>query len=354
MDAPSGYRIEPVEPADVSDRELASAVRLRQVLDAEARPDDPPTSAEAIATRMRLRQASQWRRFFVARDSTGAVVGYGVVGRDLRDSENEHMRWSEIAVHPAHRRRGLGRALLAELVDAVADQGDGLFFIGQATDAVPAGEAFARAVGGAPGLGMKLNQLDLRAVDRAKVAEWARIDPPGYRLERADGTVPEDMVRPYIEAANGMNDAPRGDLRMGDWHLTEEHIRDREKWVREAGVEWWLIVAVHEATGQGAGFTDVAYDPRMPHVIQQRGTAVTDEHRGHGIGLWMKAAMLERILAERPAAVFVRTGNAHDNAPMLRINTQLGFRHAWSETLWQASLADVKSALRATPSPATR
>jgi GNAT superfamily N-acetyltransferase len=190
---------------------------------------------------------------------------------------------------------------------------------------------------------MKLNQLDLREVDRTKVREWARIDPPGYRLERIDDTVPHALVRPYIEAANGINDMPRGDIAFNDWKLDEAQIRQREAYYRQAGRRWWLILAVHEATGAGVGFTEVEFDPRDPHAIEQQGTAVVAAHRGHRLGLWMKAAMLERILDELRESRFIRTGNANVNQQMLAINTQLGFRQAWQDTIWQIPIADARN-----------
>ena len=175
--------------------------------------------------------------------------------------------------------------------------------------------------------------------------EWAAIDAPGYRLERIDLTVPDALMSAYLQAANGMYDAPQGDIDVGEWKVTAVQGREREDWLRKAGQEWWLIVAVHEATGEGAGFTEVTYDPKVPHVVYQQGTATIPAHRGHKLGMWMKAVMLERILAERPGAKFIRTGNANTNAQMLDINTKLGFKHAWQTTLWQAKLADAKKAL---------
>jgi GNAT superfamily N-acetyltransferase len=250
-----------------------------------------------------------------------------------------------VNVLPEHRRKGVGRALLRAAVEACLGQGDDLVFFGQTNDRQASGEAFAKAVAATAGLPMKLNQLVVADVDRAKIAEWAKLDPAGYRLERADRVVPQKLVQPYLEAANSMNDMPKGDLRFADQKFTEEQLRERESWLTQAGIEWWLIVAIHEATGEGAGFTEVNYDPRVGHVIQQGGTGVTAAHRGHRLGLWMKTVMLERILRERPAAKFIRTGNANVNKNMLEINTQLGFRQAWSSTLWQLPLAEARTSL---------
>jgi len=325
--------------------QLREAALFEQALQHERVTEDPLMAPEAIEARMRATSSGQWRAFFRARDQSGAIVGYSVVGRSLNEPENAHLRWTELVVLAKHRRKGVGRALLRALVDAVADQGDDLVLMTQTTDRVPAGSEFARAIGADPGLEMKTNQLDLSKVDRAKVEEWAAIAPKGYRLARIDNSVPAELVAPYIAASNGMNDAPRGELKMADWKLTEDQIRERESWFKQTGSEWWLLVALHEATGEGAGFTEVTYDPKISHVIWQQGTAVLDPHRGHRLGIWMKAVMLKRILDERPKALFIRTGNANTNAQMLAINTQLGFKPAWSAALWQISIADARKAV---------
>ena len=345
MHDPVGYRFERMDPVELAPAQLREAAVLYQTLQRERTPEDPLTPVEPIERRMRAVVPGQWRAYFGARDARGALVGYVVVNRSLNEPENAHLRWTELAVLPEHRRKGVGRALLRRIVDAVADQGDDAVFMGQTIDRIPAATEFARAIGAEPGLDMKTNQLDLSRVDRAKVEEWAALSPKGYRLAHIDETVPADMIAPYIQASNGMNDAPRGDLRMADWKLTEEQVRERESWFRQAGIEWWLLLATSETTGDGAGFTEVTYDPQVPHVIWQQGTAVIDAHRGHRLGMWMKAVMLKRILDERPKALFIRTGNANTNAQMLAINTQLGFRQAWSACLWQIGIADARRAV---------
>ena len=345
MKTPTGYTIVPVDLAAASDEQISEAARLLQAQNHERVPEDPLTPVEAIIQRIRATTPNQWRATFAARDASGRLAGSSFVGWNKNEPENAHARWTEVNVLPAHRRKGVGRALYRAAVEACIGQGDDLVFFGQSNDRQPSGEAFAKAIAATAGLPMKLNQLALADVDRAKVAEWANLDPQGYRLERADNVVPKALIQQFLDAANSMNDMPKGDLKFADQKFTEEQLHERESWLKQAGMEWWLIVAIHEATGEGAGFTEVNYDPRVGHVVQQSGTGVTAAHRGHKLGLWMKAVMLQRILRERPAAKFIRTGNANVNKNMLEINTQLGFRHAWSSTLWQLPLAEARTSL---------
>ncbi|HUQ17701.1 MAG TPA: GNAT family N-acetyltransferase [Candidatus Saccharimonadales bacterium] len=352
MTAVPVYTVLPFDSATASRPELEESGRFQQILAAERVPSDPPMAVAALISRMATTTQSEWRAMFAARDRAGALVGMGFVGRHLNEPENAHIRWCEIGVHPRHRRQGIGRALFGSLVAACESQGEDLTFMGQTSDRVPAGEAFCTALGAEAGLTMKTNQLDLTTLDRATLRDWADHAPAGYRLELVAGPLPEALMPAFLESANGMNDAPKGTMRIADERVTAEQVREREAWARRAGIERRLIVAVHEASGAGAGFTGLGYDPRVPHVVQQGGTAVISGHRGHGIGLWMKATMLEHVLAEWPAARFVRTGNAHTNAQMLGINTQLGFAHAWSTIMWQLPLEAARTSITP-PSGAT-
>ena len=345
MKTPHGDEITEIDLTTRSRAELEEAARLLQAQNQERVPEDPLTPIDAIVQRITATTPNQWRATFTARDTSGKLVGSSFVGWNKNEPENAHARWTEVNVLPEHRRKGIGRALLRAAVEVCMGQGDDLVFFGQTYDRQPSGDAFAKSIAATAGLEMKLNQLVVADVDRAKVAEWAKLDPAGYRLERADNVVPQKLVQPYLDSANAMNDMPKGDLRFADQQFTKEQLRERESWLKQAGMEWWLIVAIHEATGEGAGFTEVNYDPRVGHVIQQGGTGVTAKHRGHKLGLWMKAVMLDWILKEQPNAKFIRTGNANTNANMLAINTELGFRHAWSNTLWQLPLAEARTSL---------
>jgi GNAT superfamily N-acetyltransferase len=351
MPQPSGYTIEPADLQTATAAEIQEIARFRQELALEQRPEDPPAPLEVIAQWLRARPPGQWRAVFVARDRGGKLAGYGVASRNLKDTQNAHIRWLEVAVKPEHRRKGLGRALFARVVGSLNEQGDDLALISETNDRVPPGEAFANAIGAKPGLPMKINQLDLRAVDRTGVAEWARATPKGYKLVRIDETVPDEFVNAYIQAAEGINDMPRGDLAFNDWKLTEAQIRQRESFYQQAGLTFWLLLAIDAQTGEGVGLTEVEFNPLDPHAIQQEGTAVVAAHRGHGIGLWLKAVMLERILAERSDSRFIRTGNANVNAQMLAINDKLGFRYAWQSTLWQLPIPDARKALALAEAP---
>lgn len=336
------YRIEQVDVPRLGDADLESLARFWQVFERERMPEDPPIPIELNVRRARNRPGP------AVLEQTDWIVRAGgevIAAADLqrwKTVENPHWRDAWIGVRPEHRRRGLGTRLLAEVARA-AERIDPEIVLGSwQSDRVPAGSAFAQAIGAKVGLAMRTSQLVLKDVDRELVAKWAAIRTPGYRLAWVDGDMPEELVANAIVAFDTMNTAPLGDLQFGAWKTTAEEIRTWDETRRKSGGQHRLVIAIDEATGATVGFTEVGRHPLIGWLIRQQGTAVVPEHRGRGIGKWMKAVMLDRIFREWPDALFVRTGNAYVNAPMLSINDRLGFKPAFTTNIYQVPLADVK------------
>ena len=336
---PVGYRIQDVELAGADDALMRQLVALTRVMNEEARPEDPPYPDAMIEARFRATSPLFQRREFVAL-ADGRVVGRALFGRNLTGS-NEHIREIELAVHPEHRRRTVGRALLAAGLGEIAE-GDAKLVEWFTTSRVPAGGAVSTHLGAKPGLRMRVSQLDLGSLDRGLMHAWASAAPAGYRLEWIVDEIPDRLLEQTLEAFRAINRMPLEDLDMEPWKFTEEVVRDWERTRKKRGQSYWLVLAIEDATGKAAGFTDVVFDVRYPYQIHQGGTAVDPKHQGRDIGKWMKATMVNKIVADMPKARFIRTENAGTNAPMLAINVKMGFAPAWEDTIWQMPLADAK------------
>jgi GNAT superfamily N-acetyltransferase len=97
-------------------------------------------------------------------------------------------------------------------------------------------------------------------------------------------------------------------------------------------------VARHVASGRLVGFTHVQVTADRPHLAYQHDTLVLREHRGHRLGVRLKAANALALREAMPQVRTVRTWNAVDNAPMLAVNRALGYRPSGRETEWQKVL----------------
>jgi len=143
-----------------------------------------------------------------------------------------------------------------------------------------------------------------------------------------------------------MNTAPRDDLDVEDVRWTETQLRQIETTLAQHQTERWTMYVRHRQSGTIVGYTEVFWNARQPETLQQGDTGVLPAHRHHGLGRWLKAAMLEKVLRERPQVQRVRTGNANSNAAMLSINQELGFKPYKSWTTWQVALEQILAYLR--------
>jgi GNAT superfamily N-acetyltransferase len=337
------YSIEQVDLEHAGDDELRPFVEFAWLRSREEVPEDPVPPFEALAARFRMTSPMFVRQRWAVWAVPGKIAASLVVNRSTQ--ENLNIREVAIEVHPEHRRRGLGKKLLARAIEACGD-GQGLILEGWTMSRVPAGAAFAERIGAKPGLRMRNSQLDLGAIDRALIDRWASIDPAGYRIEWIGNETPDRLMDNVVTAVRAINTMPREELQMEDWKITPETMREWERMTRARGQEHRMAVVIEESTGASAAFTDVFFDPRVPSVIHQGGTATIPEHRGKGIGKWVKAQMARRLLEEVPEARYVRTDNAGTNAAMLAINVAMGFKPVWESVIWQIPLEDARRFVR--------
>jgi mycothiol synthase len=136
---------------------------------------------------------------------------------------------------------------------------------------------------------------------------------------------------------------------MEDDHITPEKLRQVEELMLATGTERWTMYVREKTSGKFAGFIEVFWNPNRGHLVQQGDTGVFPQHRNKGLGRWLKAAMLEKMIQERPAVKLVRTDNADSNVAMLRINHELGFKPYLSECWWQVETEKVLAYLSETP-----
>jgi GNAT superfamily N-acetyltransferase len=279
-------------------------------------------------------------------------------------TSNTHLAAIDICVLMQYRRAGLGTRLLdwAEGVAAAAGRTTLLIYAalgdGAANEpqvAAPQGgsiRASAPCLPFARRHGYRLEQVDRRSVlDLPLDASWLdalRADAAGhadgYRLHVWSDGVPARWRAGFAAMLSVfVTQAPSAGVDITDEFWDESRVVESEQMAADMGRTELTAAVEHVASGRLVGATqlscphDTPYD--SPACVFQDETIVLPGHRGHRLGMWMKAVNLQQLAALRPATRRVYTWNAAENDHMLAINEQLGFHPSGAEASLQKKVA---------------
>jgi RimJ/RimL family protein N-acetyltransferase len=265
------------------------------------------------------------RHLLVHVDDVGGPVGR--LGLFTSEYDNLDLAWVELAIHPDHRRRGYGTAALRGACDLARSMGRstvGWFgWVGERTS------GFAAAVGVEPKSVAVLRRqhlLELEPGLAERLAAEAEPHAREYDLLRIAAPTPADLLPDLAEATGAVNDAPLDDLDMEDEVYTPDRIIAFEKAQLASDFRVYRVLARHRASGRLAGVTVVTVDGETPTIGHQLDTSVVAAHRGHRLGLLLKADMMRWLAEAEPQLATVDTFNAESNDQMVAVNERLGYR----------------------------
>jgi mycothiol synthase len=335
-------------PETATHEEFIAVNKYGNLLRAESMPDDPPRSLEST-----IKSMKNWKTFQKLDIHAWYVWEQGDIIASIRVNvgfydDNRHLINGGIAVLLQHRRQGLATRLLKTFVE-IAETNKRTLLITGTDSTVPAGHAFAEALGADKGLETHMNQLVLAEVDKDMLQSWidaAKVKATEFEMGLWTDEYPEEEIQDICKLFEVMNSAPKGDLDIEDEIVKPEDLREGEASMKARGIERCELYVRHKPSGELAGFTGTYWDPENPENLGQGATGVIPKYRGHGLGKWLKAAMIQKVLSERPVVKRIRTGNADSNAPMLAINNALGFKPYIAETVWQIEIEKLKEYLQ--------
>jgi GNAT superfamily N-acetyltransferase len=287
------------------------------------------------------------RRFtlLAVRDEGGTVLGAGTMEFPLRD--NLHSAEVMVMVHPDHRRRRVGSALVEGMAALGRAQGrrvlNSIVDVPVAAAPTHPSAAFARQVGFVATMSGNSRYLALplepRRLDELRATVRGARNAADYRTFAFRAPWPEAYLEDQCELYRRMStDEPAGD---GD---KEEEVWDRARVVENdellAARGAWKLAAVaeHVPSGRLVAVSELLVDPDAPEEAWQLVTLVLTAHRGSRLGLAVKLANLDALADAAPAVRRITTGNAAVNDPMIAVNDLMGFSVAGAGHFWQRDL----------------
>jgi GNAT superfamily N-acetyltransferase len=316
-------RVERVDPRDLDLRTADAIADLVTASDAAAGlPFPKRTGAACLLSRQLQTDCHPVDALFLAYDD-GRLVGEVCVELPWRD--NTDMSVIRGQVHPDARGRGIGTALRDEALRFSEERGRKRLHVGAyvGSDGVTVLDHWGLTRTGVNAI----RRLDLHAAPGGlwdRLHDEALAEAGDYELVRQVGSTPPERYADLVLLHEAINDAPSSDAAIEPDAWNEARLADYEQAMAGRRQTLYRVMTRHRETGQWAGQSLLCVDEFSPSTAFQEDTSVVRAHRGHRLGLLMKAEMLRWISVERPEVAAIDTWNAVSNHHMIAINERLG------------------------------
>jgi GNAT superfamily N-acetyltransferase len=317
-----------IEQVDVRDDAAVEEVHAVEVA-AHARPYAAPRSLSERVVMMRRPQPYRDSRWYVGRDGHGRAVGCATIEMSLVD--NTGIAEVSVGVLPGHRRNGYGTAILGHAGDVVRGVGRTSVLSsadwGMDEDGSPARRLLERA-------GLTLRELEIQRVldlpvDPRRLERIQRdvaAQHREYELVGWHGRCPDEWVDQYaVLLGMIIGEAPSGALEIENECYDADRVRDDELELAAQLRVGYTTVAV-APDGTLAGHTQLIIPTTDNVNAFQWDTLVLSEHRGHRLGLALKAQNHRAAADALASKSLVHTWNSASNGPMIAVNDALGYR----------------------------
>jgi GNAT superfamily N-acetyltransferase len=283
----------------------------------------------------RFRNPNPTSRFaLLLAEDGGQVRGGGQVEFPLRD--NLTLAEAFVTVLPDARRRGAGRAIWAGIVAEARQNGRTSIISGVVVPydpqaPRPAGIAFAEACGLTYRHEEVRRRLQLPVPDELLEKLLADTEPyrADYELVHYEGATPEEYAERYARIVPRLaTEAPSGELKFEAPVYDVDRLRNGEALHLSTGLRLFTTIAL-APDGEIAGHTRLAVPSAedQPERAYQWATLVVPEHRGHRLGLALKARNHLGLQDAMPDIDrTMNTWNASTNTWMISTNEALGYR----------------------------
>jgi RimJ/RimL family protein N-acetyltransferase len=205
---------------------------------------------------------------------------------------------------------------------------------------VTAGQAFATALGFSAANFEVHRVLELPLADAVldELSAQAAERHQEYTLRSWRNRCPDDLVDAFAALQTTfILEAPTGDLEVEAEHWDAARVRMYEEQNAAQGRNSWTTVAI-APDGTLAGHTELVKGEHDPGKVFQWGTLVSPAHRGHRLGLGLKARNHRELQRAHREPLVVHTWNGEENTAMNAVNAKLGFRPVERHEEWQKFL----------------